>query len=188
MSFERRIIYHMTSCYRFNLCIVLWEKFSFQTACNKCSFYHNSKCQFSFHHWKYVENRFFKLAGSTYLQPHCNIQLDDCISSRLVEVNIVKKSCSEMCLRNFRQATSLMTEGVYNWYFWNVKLFWEVTVCFDKCTFFKKAFLKYRYILLLYNTSVRYPFNGFSFLKSINHIVSVAESGYLLEPDWWFRE
>lgn len=35
---------------------------------------------------KLVLQRFFKLAGSTYSQPHFNIQLNDCIPSRLVEL------------------------------------------------------------------------------------------------------
>ena len=56
--------------------------------------------------------RFLKLAGSTYSPPHSNIQLNNFMSSRLIEVVVLRNSCSEFYLKNVRQATSLIMGGV----------------------------------------------------------------------------
>ena len=58
-----------------------------------------------------VLQRFLKLAGSTYSRPHSNIQLNNFMSSRFIEVVILRNSCSEFYSKNVRQATSLIMDG-----------------------------------------------------------------------------
>ena len=76
-----------------------------------------------------------------------------------------------------------MTEEDYNMYFWDVEMFWEAIFVLMNRYFLRKFFLTnqyfWEYILLFYNTSIYDPFHEFNFLKSINHIVSVGQTGYL---------
>ena len=60
----------------------------------------------------------------------------------------------------------------------------EQQLCFNEHIYiFKKFSLAkqsfWQYVLHFYNTGINHPINEFNFMKSINDVVSVAESSYL---------
>ena len=132
---------------------------------------------------KLVLQRFFKLTGSTYSQPHSNIQLNDCISSRLVELLY-------WYIAALKSVRKVLGRQLHYWWTEFIISISEILRCFGQWLFnlmdmhfSKKVFLtkQYfcRYMLLFYNTGIHDLFNKLSFLKPINDTVSVAESGYL---------
>ena len=66
-----------------------------------------------------------------------------------------------------------MIDGVCNRYFWDVEKFWAAVICFNEQIFFLIGILYY------FLNGIHDPINKFSFLKSIDDIVSVVENGYL---------
>ena len=86
-----------------------------------------------------------------------------------------------------------MMDSVYSRYFWDVEIIWAANICFNEHIYiFKKFSLAkqyfWRYVLQFYNTDINDPINKFNFMKSINDIVSVAESSYLQKPELEVRE